>query len=58
MDTAFTNKHQCSRKLLQFAIGGNISGFNSHTLGNGDGYNTCWVAGAVVGGNGDGGVLS
>ena len=43
---------------MQFAIGGNISGFNSHTLGNGDGYNTCWVAGAVVGGNGDGGVLT
>ena len=58
MYTAFTNEYQCSRRLLQFAIGGNISGFNSHTLGNGDGYNTCWVAGAVVGGNGDGGVLS
>ena len=30
----------------------------SHTLGNGDGCNTCWVVGVVVGGNGDGGVLS
>ena len=41
----------CSLRLEAILVG-------SHTLGNGDGCNTCWVAGVVVGGNGDGGVLS